>query len=73
MARALVVVNAEGDVVGPSGDVIAGVRTEDGQALADVCESTSHLPKVVTVVRLARYGLRPRERTSSGLPLYDLM
>ena len=35
VARALVVVNAEGDVVGPSGDVIAGVRTEDGQALAD--------------------------------------
>jgi L-aminopeptidase/D-esterase-like protein len=35
IVAALVVVNAEGDVVGPSGDVIAGVRTEDGQALAD--------------------------------------
>lgn len=32
---ALVVVNAEGDVVSPTGEVLAGVRSEDGRTLAD--------------------------------------
>lgn len=35
VVAALVAVNAEGDVIDPSGDIVAGARTTDGATLAD--------------------------------------
>ena len=57
IVAAIVAVNAVGDVVDPSsGKVVAGVRTEDGKALADVR----------TLIRSGALSTRPSDRPQPG-------